>query len=161
MACFCMSHKLRMIFTSLKRCRKKGRRRNATETTSGLQSLKYLLSGPSQKNFANLWLKTTIYLAHYSLCWWFDLGSVGQFCWSWLISFMCLLVGHLKLSDLVCSLLKVWQLAVSQLGWLGHSLSLFSRQIRACSQDGSCSNNSKQRQAPIQVLLRASLQHVW
>ena len=31
------------------------------ETISGLQSLKYLLSGPSWKKFANLWLKTEAY----------------------------------------------------------------------------------------------------
>ena len=48
-------------FTSLKRCRKKWR--NLTETISDLQSLKYLLSDPSWKKFANLWLKTAVYFA--------------------------------------------------------------------------------------------------
>ena len=33
-----------------------------TETVSDLQSLKYLLSDPSWKKFANLWLKIAVYL---------------------------------------------------------------------------------------------------
>ena len=56
MVCFWIAYKLRRIFTFLKGCKKKKKRKkrveSVTETACGPQYLKYLLCGPLQKKFA-------------------------------------------------------------------------------------------------------------
>lgn len=49
LACFCMTYKLRMIFTLLRSCKNKGKKEYATEAICGPQSLKHLRFGHLQK----------------------------------------------------------------------------------------------------------------
>lgn len=54
--CFCVAHKLRMIFTFLKGSLKKHKEDHETEILHDMQSLKYLLLGSLQKSLPTLGL---------------------------------------------------------------------------------------------------------